>query len=128
VSGIASQLDLTPTILALAGLPPRLSSFAGRDVSCALCADCLPARSAYLSAVYEPGAGVADADGFWFYLFHSRALQHVDLALRTVPRRLAVDDPAAVARIERILALYATANARIEHNALWSWRDFGDQL
>jgi arylsulfatase A-like enzyme len=128
VSGIASQLDLTPTILALAGLTPRLSSFAGRDVSCALRADCLPARSAYLSAVYEPGAGVADADGFWFYLFHSRALQHVDLALRTAPQRLAVDDPAAVARIERILALYVTANALIEHNALWSWRDFGDQL
>src|SRR5436309_5720563 len=41
VPGMASQIDLTPTILALAGLTPRLSSFAGHDVSCALAADCL---------------------------------------------------------------------------------------
>jgi arylsulfatase A-like enzyme len=128
VSGMASQLDLTPTILALAGLTPRLSSFAGRDVSCALHADCLPARSVYLSAVYEPGAGVADPEGFWFYLFHSRALQHVDLGLRTAPQRWPEDDPVVTRRIEHILALYVTANALIEQNALWSWREFGDRL
>jgi arylsulfatase A-like enzyme len=128
VSGIVSQLDLTPTILALAGLTPRVSSFAGRDVSCALNRDCLSTRSAYLSAVYEPGAGVADRDGFWFYLFHSRALQHVDLAMRTPPERWPEHDPAAERRIEQILALYVTANALIEQNALWSWREFGGQL
>ena len=128
VSGIASQLDLTPTILALAGLTPRVSSFAGRDVSCALHADCLPTRSVYLSAVYELGAGVADRDGFWFYLFHSRALQHVDLQLHSAPQRWAADDPAVARRIQDILALYITANALVEQNALWSWREFGDRL
>ena len=128
VSGLVSQLDLTPTILALTGLTPRLSSFAGRDVSCALSTDCLPARSVYLSTVYEPGAGVADPDGFWFYLFHSHALQHVDLGLRAPPQRWPEDDPSAARRIQQILALYVTANALIEQNTLWSWREFGAAL
>jgi len=128
VPGMASQIDLTPTILALAGLTPRLSSFAGHDVSCALAADCLSARTAYLSEVYESGAGVADADGFWFYGFASRALQHTDLAMRTPPQRWTADDPAAAARTERILALYVTANTLIEQNTLWSWREFGPRL
>jgi len=128
VSGVASQLDLTPTILGLAGLTPRLSSFAGRDVSCALAADCLPERAVYLSEVYDNGAGIADGEGFWFYGFASRSLEHADLALRTPPRRWPAGDPAAAARVERILALYVTANALIEHNSLWSWREFGDRL
>src|SRR5438034_923522 len=128
VSGVASQLDLTPTILGLAGLAPRLSSFAGRDVSCALAADCLPERAVYLSEVYDNGAGIADGEGFWFYGFASRSLEHADLALRTPPRRWPAGDPAAAARVERILALYVTANALIEHNSLWSWREFGERL
>src|SRR5262249_61769039 len=44
VSGITSQLDLTPTIPPLAGLTPPVSPFAGHDVSCGLHADCLTAR------------------------------------------------------------------------------------
>ena len=128
VSGMASQIDLTPTILALAGLTPRLSSFAGRDVSCALAADCLPARTVYLSEVYGAGAGIADAEGFWFYGFAARTLQHADLALRAMPLPSLTDDPAAAARVERILALYVTANTLIEQNTLWSWREFGERL
>ena len=128
VSGLASQLDLPPTILALAGLTPRLSSFVGRDLSCALATDCLSDRAVYLSEVYEPGAGIADAEGFWFYGFASRALSHIDGALQAPPQRWAADEPAAARRIERILALYVTANTLIEQNALWSWREFGGLL
>ena len=127
-AGIVSQLDITPTILALAGLIPRVSSFGGRDVSCALASDCLPARAAYLSEVYEPGAGLADRDGFWFYAFARRTLDHVDLSLTGPSQRLTAEDPAAGPRIERILALYVTANELIEQNTLWSWREFGDRL
>jgi arylsulfatase A-like enzyme len=127
-AGIVSQLDITPTILALAGLTPRVSSFGGRDVGCALTHDCLSERAAYLSEVYEPGAGLADRDGFWFYAFARRTLDHVDLALAEPSRRLTADDPAAVARVERILALYVAANTLIEQNTLWSWREFGDRL
>jgi arylsulfatase A-like enzyme len=128
VSGVASQLDLTPTILGWAGLMPRLSSFTGRDVGCALTTDCLPDRAVYLSEVYDDGAGIADRDGFWFYSFRGRAVEHTDLALRARPRRFAPDDPAVAARAQRILALYVTANTLIERNALWSWREFGDRL
>ena len=127
-AGMVSQLDITPTILALAGLTPRVSSFGGRDVTCALATDCLSERAAYLSEVYEAGAGLADRDGFWFYGFARRTLDHVDLALAGPSRRLTADDPAAAPRIERILALYVTANALIEQNLLWSWREFGDRL
>jgi arylsulfatase A-like enzyme len=127
-AGMVSQLDITPTILALAGLTPRLSSFGGRDVSCALAGDCLADRVAYLSEVYVEGAGLADRDGFWFYSFAQRHVDHIDLAMAGPARRLADDDPAAMPRIERILALYVTANTLIEQNALWSWREFGDRL
>ena len=81
-----------------------------------------------MSPVYETGAGLADADGFWFYLFHSHALQRVDLEMRTEPQRWAENDPAVARRIEQLLALYLTANARIEQNALWSRREFGERL
>jgi Sulfatase len=128
VNGMVSQLDITPTILGLAGLTPRVSSFGGRDVSCALAADCLSDRPAYLSEVYEEGAGLADRDGFWFYGFGRHTLDHIDLSLAGPPRRLTGDDPVAAPRIERILALYVTANALIEQNALWSWREFGGLL
>ena len=109
-------------------MTPRVSSFGGRDVTCALATDCLSERAAYLSEVYEAGAGLADRDGFWFYGFARRTLDHVDLALAGPSRRLTADDPAAAPRIERILALYVTANALIEQNLLWSWREFGDRL
>jgi arylsulfatase A-like enzyme len=125
VAGVASQLDLTPTILALAGLTPRVSSFTGRDLSCALTAECLPERAVYLSEVYDNGAGVADREGLWFYAFPTRVVHHVDLALRGPARRFEPDDPAVAARVERILALYVTANALIERNALWNEREFG---
>jgi arylsulfatase A-like enzyme len=125
---MVSQLDITPTILALAGLTPRVSSFGGRDVSCALAANCLSDRAAYLSEVYEEGAGLADRDGFWFYGFARHSLDHIDLSLAGPSRRLAAEDPVAAPRIERILALYVTANALIEQNALWSWREFGGLL
>src|SRR2546428_9306208 len=43
---------------------------------------------------------------------------------RTPPRRWPAGDPAAAARVERILALYVTANALIEQNTLWSMSAF----
>src|SRR5262249_471672 len=65
VPGLASQVDVTPTILALAGLTPRVSSFAGLDLSCALARDCLPERAVYISDVYDNFVGIVDGEGFW---------------------------------------------------------------
>jgi phosphoglycerol transferase MdoB-like AlkP superfamily enzyme len=125
VPGVASQLDLTPTILGLAGLTPPLSPFVGRDIGCALAEDCLGDRPAYLAEVYDQGGGLADRDGFWFYGFNRRTVEHADLALRQPSRVWAADDPAVAARVERILALYVMANALVERNAIWSWGEFG---
>ena len=88
------------------------------------CADYFERRDQALLA----HATQIDPDGFWFYLFHSHALQHVDLGLRAPPQRWPEDDPSAARRIQQILALYVTANALIEQNTLWSWRDFGGKL
>ena len=128
VSSVVSQVDLTPTILALAGLTPRLSPFVGRDVSCALFADCLANHPVYLSSSKADTAGFADRDGFWFYSLTQGILEHSDLAQRRPPQRWSAGDPAVADRAERILALYVTANALIERNALWSWQEFGNGL
>jgi phosphoglycerol transferase MdoB-like AlkP superfamily enzyme len=128
VSSLVSQVDLTPTVLGLAGLTPQLSPFVGRDVSCALSADCVADRLVYLSSRHAGNAGVADRDGFWFYSSTEGTVEHSDLAQRRPPERLLPGDPAVAERVDRILALYVTANALIEQNRLWSWKEFGNGL
>lgn len=128
VSSVVSQVDLTPTILGLAGLTPRLSPFVGRDVSCALVADCVANRPVYLSSSQADVVGFADRDGFWFYSSTQGTVEHSDLAQQRTPQRWPAGDPAVADPVQRILALYVTANALLEHNALWSWQEFGDRL
>ena len=127
-STLASHVDLTPTILSLSGSTPRMSSFVGRDISCAFVADCLADRVVYLSDVYDDGAGIVDRGGIWFYAFRSRTVEHTDVTLRQPGRRWPAADPAVADRAERILALYVTANGLIERNGLWSWKEFGRGL
>jgi hypothetical protein len=127
-STLASHLDLTPTLLALSGLTPRVSSFVGRDISCAFVAECLTDRVVYLSDVYDNGAGLVDRDGIWFYSLRSHSIERADLAVTQPATRWAEGDPAVADRAERILALYVTANGLIERNALWSWKEFGSRL
>ena len=128
VPGLASQVDLTPTILGLAGLVPRLSPFVGRDLSCALATDCLPDRVVYVSDVYDNLVGVADRQGFWFYAFDSHTVEHTDLELRAASPRRPAADPAVAERVDHILALYVSSTSVIERNRLWSWKEFGPQL
>jgi phosphoglycerol transferase MdoB-like AlkP superfamily enzyme len=126
--GLASQVDLAPTILGLAGLTPRLSSFAGLDLSCALASDCLPERDVFISDVYDNFVGLVDREGFWFYSLNYTGVEHTDLKLAGVTPRTPPDDPRVAARVERILAAYVAANALIESNRLWSWKELGGRL
>jgi len=128
VPGLASQVDLTPTILGLAGLSPRVSSFAGQDLSCVLARDCVPERTLYVSDVYDNFVGVVDREGFWFYSLNYPGVEHTDLGLRAAARRRPPDDPRVAPRVERILAAYVTSNLLIETNRLWSWKDLGGRL
>ena len=128
VPGLASQVDLTPTILGLAGLTPRLSPFAGQDLSCAIVRDCVPERPLFISDVYDNFVGMVDRDGFWFYSLNYPGVEHTDLKLTGVTPRTPPGDPRVAARVERILAAYVTANMLIESNRLWSWKEFGGRL
>ena len=128
VPGLASQVDLAPTILGLAGLTPRVSSFAGLDLSCALARDCLPERTIFISDVYDNYVGVVDREGFWFYSLNYPGVERTDLALKGVTPRTPPGDPSVAARVEQILAAYVTSNTLIESNRLWSWKEFGSRL
>ena len=128
VPGLASQLDLTPTILGLAGLSPRVSPFAGLDLSCALARDCLPERTVWISDVYDNFVGVVDRDGFWFYSLNYPGIEHTDLALRAAAPRRPPGDPALADRVAKILAGYVTSHVVLETNRLWSWKEFGGRL
>jgi hypothetical protein len=127
VPGLASQVDVAPTILGLAGLTPHVSPFVGRDLTCALGADCLPERSVYVSDVYDNLVGVVDRTGFWFYSLDFEGVEHADLDL-TATARHRLSDPDVAARVDEILALYVTSTLVIEENRLWSWREFGPRL
>lgn len=128
VPGLASQVDLAPTILGLAGLVPRLSPFVGRDLSCALATDCLPDRVVYVSDVYDNLVGMADRQGFWFYALDSHTIEHTDLELRAASPRRPAADPVVAEYVEHILALYVSSTLVIERNRLWSWKEFGPRL
>ena len=126
--GLASQVDLAPTILALAGLTPRVSSFAGLDLSCALARDCLPERTIYVSDVYDNFVGIVDREGFWFYSLNYPGVEHTDLKLAGITPRTPPTDPRVAERVERILAAYVASNTLIENNRLWSWKEFAGRL
>ncbi|MGH7164828.1 MAG: LTA synthase family protein, partial [Nitrospiraceae bacterium] len=85
VSGVASQVDLAPTILAMNGLTPRVSPFLGRDLSCVLIRDCLQDNVAFLSSVYDDLIGLADRDGLLLYSLRTETLYQTDLNLEDPP-------------------------------------------
>jgi Sulfatase len=124
VSMVASQVDLPPTILSMAGLTPALSPFIGRDVSCALVSDCEEDNVAYFTSHYDNLIGVAERDGIWLYSFPTSRLEQVDLAASGAPRLRAVTDPDAAPRHQRLLSLYVAANLLLERNRIWSSKEF----
>lgn len=129
IATVASQVDLSPTILALTKQTPRIAPFVGRDLSCSLVTDCLQDNFAFLSSVRHGLIGIADRRGLFLYdierneFFTSNALTPEGL---TVPREELFLDQEAQQR--RVLALYVASNVVREQNRLWSWHTFREQL
>jgi len=128
VTAVASQVDLLPTILALNGATPRLSPSIGRDLSCLLQSDCFDDNVAFLSSVYDDLIGLADRDGLLLYSLRSQTLRRADLDLNEPPVTIPWTNPAVVNRYRRMLALYVASNTTLNHNKIWSWKEFGQNL
>ena len=125
VGTIASQVDLAPTILAMNGLMPPVSPFLGRDVGCALAADCPELGTAFLSSAYDDAIGLADRDGILFYSFRTELLWQADLNLEGPPIVQVGTDRDKTDRYRRMLALYISANTLLEQGRVWSWKELG---
>jgi len=129
IATVASQVDLSPTILSLTRQTPSIGPFLGTDVSCSLVTDCLQDNFAFLSSVRHGLVGIADRRGLFLYdvgrneFFTSNALTPEGVA---VP----LDDlfPDREAQQRRVLALYVSSNVIREQNRLWSWHTLGNQL
>ena len=126
VSVVASQVDVTPTILAMNGLMPQVTSFLGQDVSCLLVRDCLQDNFAYLISPYgDEVVGLADQKGILLYGLRTKMLTHVDLGLGTTDitssqTRSRIDD-----QYRHLQSLYLSSNALLDRNQVWSRKEIG---
>jgi len=125
VDTVASHVDLTPTILALTGLAPRLAPFMGADLSCVIVADCRPDTQAVLLTSHT--VGLVGGGRILAYGIKTGRLREVDLALGHA-RDIEQPDAAEAAVIERLKALVVSATLLVDQNRVWSWSRFGDAL
>jgi hypothetical protein len=123
VSAVASQVDVGPTILSMAGLLPKDSPFLGRDLSCALMEPCLQDNFAFLISPYgDELIGLADQAGILLYGLRTEAFTWTDLAL-TREKAVGLEDNRWVEeRARRLLSLYFSANAVLDRNRVWPAR------
>jgi phosphoglycerol transferase MdoB-like AlkP superfamily enzyme len=127
VSIVASQVDLTPTILGLNGLIPPVNPFLGRDMSCLFLSDCLEDNTAFLTSVYDDMVGLADRHGLSLYSLRRELFYQTDLDLATEPVTRPASDPAVASKYHRMMALYVGANTLLEQNRIWSWKELGQK-
>lgn len=125
---IASQVDVTPTILGMNGLLPRVSPFLGRDLSCALSADCQEDNTAFLSSAYDDLIAFVDREGILSYSFRTENLAEAGLDLEGPPIHWLPTEPGVAFRYRRLMALYVSANSLIEQGRVWSWKELGGAL
>ena len=118
---VASQVDITPTVLGLTGLTPQLSPHMGQDLSCALAAECLEDNWAYLRGWGR--MGLAERTGLTVFTTEGQSCQQTDL--RVENERSCADDEDVAARRRRLLALLVSSGVLLEQNRLWSAKDFG---
>jgi len=126
VDVVASQVDVTPTLLSLMRRTPSLAPFVGRDLSCVMATDCRPDNEAVLLTSHS--AALARNDGILTYGLESGAMRLTDLGLE---RSVDVDPrtvPEAAELQRRIKALLVTATVLVDQNRVWSWAQLGPAL
>jgi phosphoglycerol transferase MdoB-like AlkP superfamily enzyme len=126
VDTVASQVDLTPTILALTGLLPPVAPFVGKDLSCVLGSDCRPDNQAALLTSHS--AALARNGKILAYGLKSGLLREMDLALRHSRDVDAASAPDAAAQLRRLKALVVASALLVDQNRVWSWADLGPVL
>jgi len=125
ITTVASQVDLVPTLLGLAGLTPRLAPFLGRDLSCLLVTECAEDNFAFLSSVYDDLIGLVDRHGVLVYSLRTESWRELDSRLEPSPAPDSMSESEKAARQRNLLALYVGANRLLDQNRIWSWKEFG---
>jgi Sulfatase len=118
---VASQVDVTPTVLGLNGLTPRVSPHMGQDLSCVLATECLDDNWAYLRGWGR--IGLAVRTGLTVFTVEGQSCQQTDLQVKN--ERPCADDEDVAARYRRVLALLVSSGVLLEQNRLWSVKEFG---
>ncbi|HET9961238.1 MAG TPA: LTA synthase family protein [Nitrospiraceae bacterium] len=126
VSTVASQVDIAPTVLGLAGLTPKEAGFVGQDLSCLLWSECAPQSVALLCGIQQ--IGLAQSDGLLLYSIVRDLVQTVPLDLRDPARDRRADDAEIAERLRTSKALLVTAHVLLEKNRIWSWKLFEKEL
>ena len=119
VDTIASQVDVTPTVLSIVGMMPRIAPFVGHDLSCLLAGDCLDDNTAYLSSAYDDLIALVSKEGFLLYSFQEQAFDRTDPAGHSEDRMPCVA-AAKTGDCRTLLALYLASNVLLEENRIWS--------
>jgi len=124
IATVASQVDLVPTLLGLAGLTPRLAPFLGRDLSCLLVRDCAEDNFAYLSSVYDDLIALVDRHGVLVYSLRTESWRDLDYQLEPSTVVASLSDAEQATRRQNLFALFVGANTLLEQNRIWSWKEF----
>ena len=120
---VASQVDVTPTILGLTGLTPRFSPHMGQDLSCALATECLGDNWAYLHGWGR--MALAGQTGLTVVTRTASICQQTDLKVQVENERSCPEDADLAGRHRRLLALLVSSEVLLEQNRLWSMKEFG---
>ena len=128
ISSVASQVDITPTILTMAGLMPKIAPFVGHDLSCALTSDCLHDNVAFVASAHDDLIGIIDQDETLLYWLERDALYVDDVVLTNQDITNPNVNPQQKEKYKRMLGMYASSNMLLEQNRIWSWNKFSGEL
>ncbi len=126
VDGVASHVDVMPTILGLNGLRPKLSPFLGRDLSCLMVRDCVLDNMALIGDTAH--LGLAGRSGFMGYAMDQHVMFWTDIEFSRPLAPQSVDDFHDPEWYHTMLSLFVSSQTLLEQNRVWSWKKFGDKL